>query len=356
MSGSTSVNATLGDQPQKESSAKPNQSIQDLWTIEEDEKLTEAVQIFTDPTKLKRKRIDWDAVSTYMNGTRSFKQCYSRWTTTAMHNLDGRKVGPWDPEDDAKLVVEVERQKRENNMKVSWEAVSKNVNLQRNRKQCMARYNNVLQFQTCATKKVGVWDAKEDTKLIEAVEMFRGKGRKNGISWGDVVKQLNNTRSQKQCKKRWDDAFADVYRNRVATTQAVSTQPVSTQPATAQPVTAQSVTAQPITEEPVKSVYSVPVVEKEASQPPIPPSYALGINPVFMQGTSTYNCTGRSDLKRFRTSEISGGGLAVMTSLPGIGGYPMKSPHLWSEQEDALVAGSLLNLSRMNPSNGPENA
>ena len=80
----------------------------------------------------------------------------------------------------------------------------------------MSRYNNVLQFHTSETKKVGLWDATEDTKLIEAVEMFRGKGRKNGISWGNVVKQLNNTRSQKQCKKRWDDAFADVYKRRVA--------------------------------------------------------------------------------------------------------------------------------------------
>ena len=188
----------------------------DMWTLQEDKKLAKAVELYTDPTRLKRKRIDWEAVSKYMEETRTSKQCYSRWTTTAMHNLDGRKVGPWDSEDDAKLIEEVERQKRENNMKVSWQAVSDNVNLMRNRKQCMARYNNVLQFNSNSTKKVGAWDASEDTKLIEAVEMFRGKGRKNGISWGDVVKQMNYTRSQKQCKKRWDDAFAEVYKNRIA--------------------------------------------------------------------------------------------------------------------------------------------
>lgn len=193
-----------------------------LWTLFDDEKLSQAVELYTDPSRLKRKRIDWDAVSNYMDGSRTPKQCYSRWTTTAMHSLDGRKMGAWDSEDDAKLMEEVEKQKRNNNMKVSWQAVSKNVNLQRNRKQCMARYNNVLQFQTCNTKKVGCWDAAEDTKLIEAVEMFRGKGRKNGVSWRDVVEQLNNTRSQKQCKKRWDDAFADVYKSRVASASAVS--------------------------------------------------------------------------------------------------------------------------------------
>lgn len=273
---------------------KSNHGYQDLWTIEEDEKLSAAVQIFTDPTKLKRKRIDWDAVSNYLDGTRSSKQCYSRWTTTAMHNLEGRKVGPWDPEDDAKLVIEVERQKRENNMKVSWQAVSKNVNLQRNRKQCMARYNNVLQFQTCATKKVGVWDAKEDTKLIEAVEMFRGKGRKNGISWGDVVKQLNNTRSQKQCKKRWDDAFADVYRSRIAAAAEAE-----------------------------KSYQNLSKVREDH----------------VMTTGSTFGNTG----KRKRDDSC------LYYDLPGeaVGrGYFANIEKPWTEREDALVAGSLLNLSR----------
>lgn len=215
---SSHKNVAGGEREAEKEKVKPCRD--NLWNLDDDEKLSEAVEIYTDPARIKRKRVDWDSVSKYMDVTRTPKQCYSRWTTTAMHNLDGRKVGAWDREDDAKLVEEVEKQMRNNNMKVSWEAVSKNANLQRNRKQCMARYNNVLQFQTCTTKKVGVWDAAEDTKLIEAVEMFRGKGRKNGVSWGDVVEQLNYTRSQKQCKKRWDDAFADVYKNRVATAAA----------------------------------------------------------------------------------------------------------------------------------------
>ena len=65
---------------------------QDHWTLDEDEKLSQAVGIFTDPTKLKRKRINWDLVSKYMDECRSSKQCYSRWTTTAMHNLDGNSL------------------------------------------------------------------------------------------------------------------------------------------------------------------------------------------------------------------------------------------------------------------------
>lgn len=261
-----------------------------------------------------------------------------------MHNLDGRKMGAWDSEDDAKLMEEVEKQKRNNNMKVSWQAVSKNTNLQRNRKQCMARYNNVLQFQACSTKKVGSWDAAEDTKLIEAVEMFRGKGRKNGVSWGDVVEQLNNTRSQKQCKKRWDDAFADVYRSRVASSASASAASSTTTTSTAVEYTNSFILPQ-------GGCSYGNYCSNQASC-----AYSFGSS--SSSSSSSYSNTGASVNSSYKKQKYF---VAIKKGKEKEDVYEMKqeeeekdsqwrkSSSLWSEEkekEDVLAAGSsLLNLS-----------
>ena len=52
-----------------------------------------------------------------------------------------------------------------------------------------------------------MWDVSEDNTPGEGVRLFRGKGRKGGVAWQQVSEHMGRTRTMKQCKKRWDDAF-----------------------------------------------------------------------------------------------------------------------------------------------------
>lgn len=191
------------------------------WEPEEDIRLEAAIARCTNPLKKEgqRGRVDWKMVSAYMGNTRTPKQCYGRYSNTGMNLRTARKLGAWEEAEDKALLAEVERQRSHDpQASISWTTVSEVLGGGRTRKQCMARYNSVLQFQDSKEKVSGNWNVNEDNKLVEAVRLFRGKGRKGGVAWQKVSEYMGRTRTMKQCKKRWDDAFE--HPNSLSTTSA----------------------------------------------------------------------------------------------------------------------------------------
>jgi hypothetical protein len=160
-----------------------------------------------------KERINWPLVSMFMGGTRSAKQCYGRHSNSgmSMESDAPRILGPWAPEEDRALLEEVQRQRATvvegASFTTAWTLVSEVLGGARTRKQCMVRYNSVLRFANSTEKVSGLWHVSEDANLSEAVELYRGKGRKGGIGWTLVSEHMGRTRTAKQCKKRWDDAF-----------------------------------------------------------------------------------------------------------------------------------------------------
>jgi hypothetical protein len=186
------------------------------WLEEEDELLGIAINKVAVVEhdldgQLKKPRIDWSLVSAHMGSTRSSKQCYGRYCNSGMDTDVARRVGVWTLEEDSILLEELQRQRDEckdrPRTRISWSSVSELLGGARTRKQCMVRYNSVLRFQDSAEKVTGNWDVSEDSKLVEAVRLYRGKGRKGGVAWRLVSEHMGRTRTMKQCKKRWDDAF-----------------------------------------------------------------------------------------------------------------------------------------------------
>jgi hypothetical protein len=189
------------------------------WKAEEDAQLQDAIRHFfatqnnnpDNPGGQKEGRINWPLVSMFMGGTRSAKQCYGRYSNSGM-NMESdapRILGPWAPEEDHTLLKEVQRQRATvlggGSCTIAWTLVSEVLGGARTRKQCMVRYNSALQFANSAEKVSGYWHESEDANLSEAVELYRGKGRKGGIGWTLVSEHMGRTRTAKQCKKRWDD-------------------------------------------------------------------------------------------------------------------------------------------------------
>jgi len=197
---------------------------QDLWTAEEDMMLREAFKAYPIPTdranlKMKFKKRDWVELSKVFNGHRTPSQCQRRSHFLNLHallmspeeeiDLIERKIGPWDPEEDARLLEII------NNLSdktyIPWKTVGMEFGATRGYKQCQDRYCNVLQFQTEGGKSdarnSGFWKDYEDAKLLDAVGLFRGQGIRRGIPWKKVVEHMGGIRSQKQCIKRWDDVF-----------------------------------------------------------------------------------------------------------------------------------------------------
>ena len=228
------------------------------WSADEDAKLQEALRkvlgdVHRDTSGIdldahrrqggQRRRINWQLVSEFMGGTRSPKQCYGRYWNTGMgreskarggEEKASRRVGLWTAEEDRCLLAEVKRQQEatataaattaipvaasvslspekialvRKSSSISWSLVSEVLGGQRTRKQCMVHYNSVLRFASSTAKVTGTWMVSEDRLLVEGVRLFRGKGRKGGVAWAKVSEHMGHTRTMKQCKKRWDDAF-----------------------------------------------------------------------------------------------------------------------------------------------------
>mmetsp|Transcript_27600 Transcript_27600/g.46683 ORF Transcript_27600/g.46683 Transcript_27600/m.46683 type:complete len:339 (+) Transcript_27600:169-1185(+) len=182
------------------------------WHEEEDQRLSVAVREATSVAGAdKKQRVDWSIVSALMGSTRSSKQCYGRYCNSGMDTDASRRVGPWTVEEDSTLLGELQRQRDNREIgsrsRISWSAVSELLGGSRTRKQCMVRYNSVLRFQNSPAKVSGNWGVNEDNKLVEGVRLYRGKGRKGGVAWRQVSEHMGGTRTMKQCKKRWDDAF-----------------------------------------------------------------------------------------------------------------------------------------------------
>lgn len=209
-----------------------------VWGADEDARLQEALRkVLGDSNQQYHKRprgrkirIDWPLVSELMGGTRSPKQCYGRYWNSGLDRGRGskedmkaqRRLGPWSAEEDRILLEEVKRQQRaavvgtsaegKEDLSsclsyISWAQASDALDGLRTRKQCMVRFKTVLQFTGSTVKVSGSWTVSEDRILVEGVRLYRGQGRKGGVAWAKVSEHMGHTRTMKQCKKRWDDAF-----------------------------------------------------------------------------------------------------------------------------------------------------
>ena len=118
-----------------------------------------------------------------------------------------KKMGAFDAEEDSKLLELIAAVPNMNH--IPWKRISQQFGGTRSPKQCERRYKNVLQYRQGDgdSRNSGFWKDWEDSKLLEAVGLYRGKGGNDRISWSKVVEHMGNIRSKKQCAKRWDDVF-----------------------------------------------------------------------------------------------------------------------------------------------------
>jgi hypothetical protein len=147
------------------------------WALEEDAKLTDAVK------KLGK---DWAAAAAMVPG-RTKKQCRYRW----IENLDPDiNSGRWTAEEDAKLTVAVKE------FGTKWARVAATVP-SRSNIQCRHRWVTHLGPRIDHTSaRAGKWITEEDAKLIEAV-------KKHGDNHWVAAAALVPGRTNTQCRQRW---------------------------------------------------------------------------------------------------------------------------------------------------------
>jgi hypothetical protein len=152
------------------------------WTEAEDDKLKDAVH--------RHSRRDWSVIATMVPG-RSKSQCRGRWYGALNPNtaLTAGSSGPWTEDEDSKLTSAVQRYGDKN-----WIGITALVP-GRTKKQCRNRWHNALN-PGLAARNLGAWMDAEDVKLVHAVQMYCGK------NW-DAIAALVPDRSQRQCSSRW---------------------------------------------------------------------------------------------------------------------------------------------------------
>jgi hypothetical protein len=144
------------------------------WTLEEDEKLTDAV---------KKHGSSWVAVAAKIPRRRD-THCRRRW----VNYLSSTPYRVWKPEEDAKLIEAV------TTLGTDWVAVAAMVPSRTNL-QCRQRWLHYLEQKTTARNE-GTWTPEEDAMLTEAVW-------KHGINNWIAVAAMLPGRVTKQCRYRW---------------------------------------------------------------------------------------------------------------------------------------------------------
>jgi hypothetical protein len=151
------------------------------WTLEEDERLTEAVRKHAGNAVRKNAGSNWVLVATLVPG-RTNKQCMQRWVECLDPAIN---TGKWTREEDTKLTNALKEHGSSN-----WAAVAALVPTRTN-VECRQRWANNLD----PAVNRGKWTAEEDAKLTEAVAEF-------GNDWVRVA-VLFPGRSNKGCCRRW---------------------------------------------------------------------------------------------------------------------------------------------------------
>jgi S-ribosylhomocysteine lyase LuxS involved in autoinducer biosynthesis len=158
--------------PTNGNKGKPRQG----WKLEEDAKLTEAVQKLGE---------NWVAVGVQVPG-RTDKQCRHRWVCTLdPTNGNTGKPRSWKLEEDAKLTEAVQK------LGKNWVAVAVLVPGRTN-EQCRQRWVRSLDP---ANNVKGKWTPDEDRKLTEAM-------KKHNKDWVAAAKLVPG-RTNEQCRQRW---------------------------------------------------------------------------------------------------------------------------------------------------------
>jgi hypothetical protein len=158
------------------------------WTLEEDAKLTRAMENTCKKEHGSEYKTDWVSVAALVPG-RTNIQCWNRW-----HTASGRK-GKWTAVEDSKLKDAVQTHGDK-----EWGAIAALVP-SRTQKQCWQRWNDVLDPNIGrASGRKGKWTAVEDSKLKDAVQTHGGK------DWV-AISLLVPGRTRSQCWSRWKDAL-----------------------------------------------------------------------------------------------------------------------------------------------------
>jgi hypothetical protein len=86
---------------------------------------------------------------------------------------------------------------------VDWTKVSEYLGATRAPTQCYKRWHDALK-QRRKSLLGEDWTPEEDYLIIQAVSLFAGEGLGGGVDWGAVSEHLGNTKTSKQCNKRWN--------------------------------------------------------------------------------------------------------------------------------------------------------
>ncbi|CAN8258937.1 unnamed protein product [Cochlearia groenlandica] len=149
------------------------------WTVEEDEKLRAAVELFGEK--------NWQSVANELEG-RVGTQCSNRWKKTLHPSI--KKKGKWSSEEDKRLKVAVTLFGPRNWLKIAQFVPGRIFS------QCRERWENSLDPKIKREK----WTEEEDAKLREGIAEF-GHSR-----WSKIALRLP-CRTDNQCRRRWKSLY-----------------------------------------------------------------------------------------------------------------------------------------------------
>jgi hypothetical protein len=162
------------------------------WTMDEDTKLTNAVQLHDGE--------NWNAIAALVPG-RTKDQCYKRWhyILTSRDDRTPGRTGEWTTDEDTKLKNAVQTHNGK-----SWDVIAMLVP-GRTKGQCSSRWHvalrDALNGGVVETPgRTGRWTADEVIKLKDAVQMHVRK------DW-DAIALLIPGRTKKQCRNRWSSGL-----------------------------------------------------------------------------------------------------------------------------------------------------
>jgi hypothetical protein len=105
----------------------------------------------------------------------------------------------WTEDEDKALEFAVNKYADDNGHIPSWSAVAKMIQ-NRSSKQCRTRWLYTLK----PNLKKGVWSYDEEMQLLEIVQKYKSQTSKMTSIWPLVAKELNNGRSDRACRSKYD--------------------------------------------------------------------------------------------------------------------------------------------------------
>lgn len=110
---------------------------------------------------------------------------------------------PWVEEEDSKLLEAVDMFGWGNPLNIDWEKVSQHLPTDRSAEQCSRRWGSALKFRR-SEYKTNPWTKDEDARLEEGVRRYNGQGLRGGIDWEKVKHDVGEPRTISQCRGRWN--------------------------------------------------------------------------------------------------------------------------------------------------------